>query len=132
MPPFGLSNEGLSRLGLVVIRRLRIVRLSVWIPGAIMIGKLFRGESMRVALLYFGQHGRIPLKPRARQLLIDVRMAIFEVRALQRIIDDIEQKSILQDLEKFIVSIAGRSLGVCLVSPEQLARQGRSAGAEQR
>src|SRR4051794_28058721 len=85
-----------------------------------MVGKLGPGEAQGKALRVERPHRSVPVLPFGDETLVDVGMAILEVGTLHRILHDIEQERIVEDLEVLPVAVADRPLSVVLVAPEEL------------
>src|SRR5215469_16395461 len=73
-----------------------------------MVGKLSPSEAIGKALRVERQHGRVPCVPLRDQPIIDVAMPVLEVRSLHRILDHVEKKGVVEDLEVFPVAISCR------------------------
>src|SRR5436190_15177620 len=69
----------------------------------------------------FGQHRRVPGQPLFRKPVVYILLALLQVRALHRIVDDVEQERVLAQLEIFEISVADGPLRVSLVAPKQRA-----------
>src|SRR4051794_7467655 len=87
---------------------------------------------MGETLFDLGQHGGVPLVPFAVETGVGVLVAVLEIGALERIVDDIEEESILEDLEELVVAVADGALRVGLVTPEEFARNGSGILSESR
>ena len=82
-----------------------------------MVGEFRPGKAGRKALRIERQHCRIPLVPLRDQPIIDVAMPFLEVSAFHRILDHVEQKGVVEDLEVFPVAVARRLLVGVFVTP---------------
>jgi hypothetical protein len=58
--------------------------------------------------------------PLCHDSVIDIHAAHLQVGALHRILNDIEEKRVVEDLQILEISVSCRSLCVCLKTPEQL------------
>ena len=95
------------------------------ISASDVVRKLIAGEVVSAALINFRQHGRVPFVPLRHDPVVDILAALFQVGALHRILDDVEEERVVEDLQILVVAVARRPLGVRLVAPEQLARDRR-------
>ena len=87
--------------------------------GPDMIGQLGSGEIICRTRRGLAKHLQVPDIPFADEALIDILMALLHVGALHRIIDDVEQERVVQNLEIFPVADPGGALPKRLVAPEQ-------------
>jgi len=95
------------------------------------VGKLLAIETGGVALLDLRKHRTILLVPLPGEPLINVLLAVLQVGAFERVLHDVEEESIVEDLEEFVIAIARRSLGMRLVA-RQLLRGPRRMPSERR
>ena len=56
------------------------------------------------------------------QLIVEILPPLLQVRALHRILDDVEEKRVVENLEELEVAVADGPLRVGLVAPVQRAR----------
>ena len=59
-------------------------------------------------------------------------MAVFQVRALHRIVGDVEEKGVLANFQVLHIAVAHGALRVALVAPEERAAHSRGIAAQHR
>src|SRR5271170_3504758 len=108
----------------------RIVRLLRGLARADVIGELSARKAEGEAVVGFGKHSCVPGEPLGNQPVVDVLVPLLKVGAFHWIIHDVEEEPVFEDLEVLPVSVACGALGVCLIAPEELARNGGPAPGE--
>ena len=96
------------------------------------VGELIAGEVAGGACINFRQHGCVPCVPLRHDSVIDIFAALLQVGTLHRVLNDIEEKRVVEDLQILVVAVSRRSLRVRLVTPEQLAHDWRCVLREHR
>ena len=86
------------------------------------IRQLRAGETAREALRIERQHRCVPLVPFRDKPLVHVAMALLQIGSFHRVLRHIEQKGVVEDLEVFPITVAGRLLVVVFVTLEEFAR----------
>src|ERR1700737_3155424 len=89
--------------------------------GAVVVGELLAGERAGEALCDFRQHRPVPRLPLGDDSVVDVRAALLEIAALERILDHVEQEGVVEDFEELVVADAGGALPLPFVAPEPLS-----------
>src|SRR5262245_35231333 len=97
-----------------------------------MVGIATAGEIFRKAGCSLRQHLGVPVVPGGDELVVEVLAALLHVGALKGILDNIEEKSVVENLEIFPVTDASRVLPEGFVAPEQPAFLDRCPISEMR
>ena len=97
-----------------------------------MIRHLIRAKTESGRGRIFRQHSRLPVLVILHEPAVNIRLPFFEIRPLQRIGYNIEQKSILVDLQPLHIAIAHGPLRFIAEAPEELAGNRRSVLREGR
>src|SRR5438093_4359603 len=92
-----------------------------------MIGKLIARDAPGIALIDFGKHRRIPGVPVVDEPIVHRRQSLLQVRPLHRILDDVEEEAVVEELQELVIAVASGALGIRLEAPEQFSRYLRSA-----
>src|SRR5262249_931411 len=79
-----------------------------------MIRELCAREVSGCAFIDLRQHCCIPFQPLRDEPIVDVLLPHFQVGAFHRILDDVKEKGIVENLEKLHVAVANGPLGVAL------------------
>src|ERR1700680_2614366 len=86
-----------------------------------MVGKRPRCEVVGGALISLPQHGCVPFVPLRHYSVINILMPLLQIGALHRVLNDIEEKRVVEDLQILVVAVSRRTLSIGLITPEQLA-----------
>jgi hypothetical protein len=89
-----------------------------WFLRAVVVGELRAGVDLDKALSELRKHRGVPGMPFGDQLVVDILAAVLEVAALERILDHVEQKGVVENLQELVIADAGGALPVRLVAPE--------------
>src|SRR5947209_18399250 len=92
-----------------------------------MIGELFARKVAGEAFVNFGKHGCIPREPLGDNAVVSIFVPLLEIGAFHGIVNHVEEKLVLEDLEEFPVAVTRGALGIGLVAPEEFA--GNNGGA---
>ncbi len=86
-----------------------------------MVGKLTAGEVGSRALIHLRQHGCVPRIPLRRNPVVNILPPRLQIGPLHRVVGDIEEKCVVEDLQILEVAVSRGALLVGLIAPEQLA-----------
>src|SRR5262245_9038051 len=136
-----ISTEFRRCFGDVLLARLRRRSSSLlwrwsWVVGltarrlcADMVRELCASEVARGALIDFRQHRGVPFQPFRNEPVIDVLLPLFQIGSLHRVLDDVEEERVVENLKKLHVAVANGPLSVALVAPiKRAGLQWRSVG----
>ena len=97
-----------------------------------MVGKLSTGEIVGGTFVDLRQHGGVPLVPIRRYPVKNVLTALLQVGTLHRVLDNIEEKCVVEDLQILVVAVSRRALCIRLIAPEELALDRSCVSGEHR
>jgi len=89
---------------------MRVVRLAAGFLRADVIGPLIAADAACIAFVDFLQHGGVPCVPLGHQPIVDIRLPLFQVGALHRIGNDVEEKRVVENLEVLVIAISEGAL----------------------
>src|SRR3954470_6455969 len=86
---------------------IRIVRLAGGFVCTSVVRPLVAPNAAGVALVDFRQHGGIPSVPLRHESIVDVLLAGLETGTLHRVVDDVEEERVVENLQILVVAISG-------------------------
>ena len=113
------------------VTRARVIRLGRT-PQPDVVRPAIRVVPARITIRHLWKHRCIPGEPFLGKALVHIAVPVFQVRTFHRIVGDVEQERVLANLQVLQVTVAHRTLRVCLVAPEEPPRHRRPVGSEHR